>query len=174
LPPKKTRKNINAAASTLPSGQETSIELTRFMPYRLSAFSLAVSQSIAQIYSERFNIGIMEWRVIAVLGSYQPLSSSQICDRTNMDKVQVSRAVSSLTGSRMLLRKTDHRDRRRSHLRLSPQGIRGYRQIVPLALELERELMAALNSKEQKLFADLLLKLEQRAAALSPCRTRSE
>ena len=171
MPLKKTRKKASAATSTLPSGQEIGIELTRFMPYRLSVLSLAISQSIAQIYSERFNIGIMEWRVIAVLGSYQPLSSSQICDHTNMDKVQVSRAVSSLSRSRMLLRKTDNQDRRRSHLRLSAKGMSVYRQVVPLALERERELMAALNTKEQKLFDSLLLKLEQRAEALSPSRT---
>ncbi len=170
MPLKKTRKKANAAANILSSGQEIGIELTRFMPYRLSLLSLAISQSIAQIYSERFNIGIMEWRVIAVLGSYQPLSSSQICDHTNMDKVQVSRAVSSLSRSRMLLRKTDNQDRRRSHLRLSAKGMSVYRQVVPLALERERDLMAALNTEEQKLFDSLLLKLEQRAEALSPSR----
>ena len=167
MPQIKGRSSKRAKAEPDEAADQTGLELTRFMPYRLSVLSLAISQSIAQLYSERFNIGIMEWRGIAVLGSYQPLSSNQICERTSMDKVQVSRAVSSLNRSGMLLRKTDSLDRRRSHLRLSAKGMRVYRQIVPLALEREKELMSVLNRSERRQFDQLMIKLEQGAKALA-------
>lgn len=146
--------------------QKLYVELENFMPYRISVLSNFVSSSIAAIYSARFNITIMEWRVIAVLGNYQPLSANEICERTNMDKVQVSRAVSSLTKSGRVLRKTDKRDRRRSQLRLAAKGMKVYRQIVPLALEREKQLMSCLSTQERQEFDRLLCKMERRAREL--------
>ena len=145
---------------------EPRVELENFIPYRLAVLSNFVSSSIATIYSERFNISIMEWRVIAVLGNYQPLSANEICECTNMDKVQVSRAVSSLTKSGRILRKTDKNDRRKSQLRLSAKGMKVYQQIVPLALERERQLLASFNNREINEFDSLLRKLEARAREL--------
>lgn len=149
-----------------PQADEPRVELENFIPYRLAVLSNFVSSSIADIYSERFNISIMEWRVIAVLGNYQPLSANQICEYTNMDKVQVSRAVSSLTRSGRVLRKTDKNDRRKSQLRLAAKGMKVYQQIVPLALERERQLLSPFNAKEIKEFDQLLKKLEARAREL--------
>ncbi|MEO6657324.1 MAG: MarR family transcriptional regulator, partial [Arenimonas sp.] len=48
--------------------EHAQLELDRFLPYRLSVLSNRVSQDIAQLYQERFNLNITEWRVIAVLG----------------------------------------------------------------------------------------------------------
>lgn len=142
------------------------VKLEQFMPYRLSVLSLSISHSIAALYSDRFGISIMEWRAIAALGNYQPLSSRQICERTSMDKVQVSRAISSLTRSGLVLRKTDTSDRRKSLLRLSAKGSRVYRQIVPLALEWESKLLQALTETEKATFDRLLKKLEKQAKQL--------
>lgn len=83
-----------------------------------------------------------------------------------MDKVQVSRAVSSLTKSGRVLRKTDKKDRRKSQLRLAAKGMKVYQQIVPLALERERQLLTPFNEKEMKEFDQLLSKLEARAREL--------
>ncbi len=142
------------------------VVLENFMPYRLSVLSLAISQSIATLYSERFSINIMEWRVIAVLSNFNSLSANQICERTNMDKVQVSRAVSSLAKAKLVLRKTDKQDRRKSELRLSAKGKNVYKKIVPLALDWEKKLMSALNAQERKEFDQLLNKLEIKAQEL--------
>jgi DNA-binding MarR family transcriptional regulator len=145
---------------------EPMVVLENFMPYRLSVLSLAISQSIATLYSERFSINIMEWRVIAVLSNFNSLSANQICERTNMDKVQVSRAVSSLAKAKLVLRKTDKQDRRKSELRLSAKGKNVYKKIVPLALDWEKKLMSALNAQERKEFDQLLNKLEIKAQEL--------
>ena len=69
------------------------LNLDRFMPYRLSVVTNRVSSAIAQHYSQRFDLSIPEWRVIAVLGQSPGLSARQVAQRTAMDKVQVSRAV---------------------------------------------------------------------------------
>ena len=72
------------------------LRLERFLPYRLSVLSNRVSQDIARLYSARFNLSITEWRVMAVLGHERGLSANTVAERTAMDKVAVSRAVSAL------------------------------------------------------------------------------
>lgn len=52
-----------------------SLDLEHFLPYRLSVLSNRVSAAIAQAYSERFGLGITQWRVMAVVGRYPDLSA---------------------------------------------------------------------------------------------------
>jgi len=135
------------------------LDLDQFIPYRLSVLTNRVSSAIARHYSDRFNLSIPEWRVMAVLGQTPGLSARQVADRTAMDKVQVSRAVQSLLAARRLTRDMHHQDARVSQLSLSSQGLAIYKELVPVALELEREFLAVLNTKERKSLDQLLTKL---------------
>src|SRR5688572_28542008 len=110
------------------------LELDRFLPYRLSVLSNRISQDIAALYAERFALTVTEWRVLAVLGRYPDLSASEVAERTAMDKVAVSRAVTALLASGRLKRRLHVHDRRRSVLELSAKGYRVYGEVAPLAL----------------------------------------
>ena len=118
--------------------------LDRFLPYRLSVLSNLVSGRLAAHYSSRFGLGIPEWRVLAVLAQAPGLSAAEVVARTAMDKVAVSRAVAALLRDGRLERSPDLEDRRRSRLRLSPDGAAVYAQVVPVARRLERGLLDAL------------------------------
>src|SRR3954469_13741602 len=80
------------------------LDLEHFLPYRLSVLSNRISSAIAREYSQRFGLGVTEWRVMAVLGRYPGLSANQVATRTAMDKVAVSRAVARLLDAGRLLR----------------------------------------------------------------------
>ncbi|HEV8694460.1 MAG TPA: MarR family winged helix-turn-helix transcriptional regulator [Lysobacter sp.] len=134
-------------------------ELDRFLPYRLSVLSNRVSQTIAGAYARRFGLGITEWRVIAVLGRYPGLSANGVAARTAMDKVAVSRTVARLLERGLLQRDTHDDDRRRSVLELSQEGYRIYDEVVPVALDYERRLLAPLDADERIQLDRLLLKL---------------
>ena len=73
--------------------------LEEFLPYRLAILSHTVSTSIARAYDQRFGLTIPEWRVIAILGRFPGLSAVEVAERTMMDKVAVSRAVTKLIKS---------------------------------------------------------------------------
>lgn len=154
-----------AAAKPVAVGPGESLELEHFFPYRLSVLSNRVSRSIARLYSERFGISIPEWRVMAVLGRFAPLTANEITERTAMDKVAVSRAAGRLVARRFIERRLDPSDRRRALLKLSRQGRRIYREIVPLAQDAEAKLLAALSASERDQINRLLKKLEGRIAA---------
>ena len=135
------------------------LNLDRFMPYRLSVVTNRVSSAIAQHYSQRFDLSIPEWRVIAVLGQSPGLSARQVAQRTAMDKVQVSRAVASLLAARRLKKAAHVSDGRVAHLSLSARGQEIYDEVVPLALDLEKRFLSVLTLKEREALDGLLAKL---------------
>ena len=135
------------------------LDLDTFTPYRLSVVTNRVSSAIARHYSDRFDLTIPEWRVMAVLGQTPGLSAREVAERTAMDKVQVSRAVASLLAAKRLTRTAHAKDGRVAHLSLSLKGREIYNQVVPLALALEQQFLSVLSPQERKALDDLLAKL---------------
>lgn len=148
--------------TTAQQADHATLDLEHFLPYRLSVLTNRISQSLADLYAERFGISITEWRVIAVLGRYPQLSANGVAERTAMDKVAVSRAVARLLERGFLQRDMHEQDRRRSVLELSPAGYAVYDQVVPLALDYERQLLAPLEPDERELLDRLMQKLGSR------------
>jgi DNA-binding MarR family transcriptional regulator len=148
------------------SAKFDTLDLERFVPYRLSVLTNRVSNAIAQVYSERFGLSIPEWRVMAVLGGTSGLSARDVAARTEMDKVQVSRAVANLMHARRVQRQTDEADARVTRLSLTAKGRAIYDEIVPLALELESQFLEALSPEECTNLDLLLSKLTKQAGRL--------
>lgn len=141
-------------------------DLEAFLPYELSVVSNRVSRSFARRYADAFGLSIPEWRVMAMVGRYAPLSSNQICERTAMDKAKVSRAVSRLIAAGYLTRDTNPADQRLIMLTFTGAGRRVYESIVPLAFEIEAELMGAFAPGEREVLRNLLHKLDARVSVL--------
>lgn len=150
------------------------LDLEHFLPYRLSVLSNRISQTIASTYAGRFGIGITEWRVIAVLGRHPGLSANGLAERTAMDKVAVSRALSRLLERDLVQRDTHGDDRRRSVLELSEAGYRIYDEVVPLALACERTLLADFSDEDRQQLDTLLAKLDLGLGRLTPTPTYSD
>lgn len=146
------------------TGLSADLVLETFLPYRLSVLSNRVSQAIARIYAERFDLSVTEWRLMAVLGRYPGLTAGELVERTAMDKVAVSRAVAGLMSSGRVERGSDERDRRRVPLKLSDAGRAVYAQVAPLALEYERALLSGLDAAEFAQFDALLGRLLEATA----------
>lgn len=150
-----------ATAAEPGSATHAVLELERFLPYRLSVLSNRVSGMIARIYTERFALGVTEWRVMAVLGRYPDLSANEVAQRTAMDKVAVSRAVARLIEAGRLQRDTHDGDRRRSVLRLSEGGYKIYDEVAPLALAFEQRLLGDMSEEERAMLFRLLDRLDE-------------
>jgi DNA-binding MarR family transcriptional regulator len=166
----KARRSMAAIPASPPS-VPAGLDLEHFLPYRLSVLSNRISGAIAREYSQRFELGVTEWRVMAVLGRYPELSAGEVAQRTAMDKVAVSRALASLLEVGRIERDTHGGDRRRSVLRLSPAGHAIYAEVAPLALAFERTLLGGMADAERDLLfrlLDRLDELELRAEAETP------
>jgi DNA-binding MarR family transcriptional regulator len=147
------------------------LELDRFLPFRLSVLSNTVSTAIAGAYQQRFGLTIPEWRVMAVLAMNPGLSAAEVAQRTAMDKVAVSRAVASLLKQKRIARQTARTDRRRSLLKLAPAGQRVYAQVIPFALAYERELIAPLSERERTTLDRAIRILLGRATEMGPAHS---
>ena len=142
------------------------LELENFLPYRLSVLAQLVSESLHDLYAEPFGLSVTQWRVMAALGRFAPLTASDVGQRIVMDKVAVSRAVAGLMKRGLVERATDRNDRRRASLRLSARGRAMHARIVPLALDYEARLYEALASGERQAFNTLCDRLFAHAKLL--------
>lgn len=143
------------------------LELDGFIPYRLSVMQQEVSRTIAGAYADRHGLMRNDWRVMAALGCGRKLSANEVCRRTNMDKVQVSRAIARLKRKGLVARQPDTGDRRRSSLCLTGPGERIYRDIVPAARRREAALLAVLSKAELEQLDALIDRLYNRARDLN-------
>jgi DNA-binding MarR family transcriptional regulator len=140
--------------------------LEDFLPYRLSVLSHTISTNIARVYEKRFGVSIPEWRVIAILGRFPGLSAVEVADRTLMDKVAVSRAVTKLIKNGRIDREFADADRRRSILNLSEEGRKVHNEIAPLALQFERELLQDISEEDYATYSVILDRLLSKARLL--------
>ena len=142
-----------------PPAEHAPLELEHFLPYQLSIVSNTVSQAIADDYQRRFDLGVTEWRVMAVLARFDGLSAREVAERTAMDKVAVSRALARLVEAGRVDRSIHDGDKRRSVLSLSEAGWAIHDQVAPMARQRERELLAKLDGEEQAWLERILDKL---------------
>ena len=150
------------------------LDLERFLPYRLSVLANTMSTALAGAYAERFQLSIPEWRVLAVLARSPDLSAAQVAQRTAMDKVAVSRAVASLCRARRIERDVQAADRRRSRLRLTSQGRAVYDQVVPWALAYEDAVLDGIAPDARAALDQLIDELTMRARAMAAARAEPD
>lgn len=142
------------------SDSEPVLELCAFVPFRLNRLATGVSQYLAAIYQRRFGLDIPQWRVMATVGG-QACTAQYIACSTRMHKTRVSRAIAELEARNLVERISNERDRRERQVRLTKAGRRMYSELVPLALERERSLMAHLSSAQAQGFLEGLQGLER-------------
>ena len=145
------------------SKHPTSQRLADFLPYQLSIASNAVSSRIAEQYRRRFALTTTEWRIMAVLGDSGPLTQRDLSQITLMDKVPVNRACKTLEGRGLAERRPNAADGRSHLLELTAEGRAVHSRIMPLALDIERELFSALDENEREQLKSMLLRLREAA-----------
>ena len=144
------------------------LRLENFLPYQLAVLSNTVSTTVARAYDKRFKVSIPEWRVIAILGRFPGLSAVEVAERTMMDKVAVSRAVTKLIKHGRIDREFADADRRRSILNLSTDGKQLHDEIAQVALRFERDLVEGFSEDEMKSLTSIMERLMARAKLIGP------
>ena len=136
--------------------------LEEFLPFQLSTLSYSVTNSIATLYNNHFNLSIPEWRIIVVLGHTPGLSAIDVSKRTSMDKVAVSRALNKLIENKQVDRQFETADRRRSVLKLTKEGRHIHQRLSKVAVQIEQILTEELNDEEVLVINKIFEKLAKR------------
>lgn len=142
------------------------LELEGFLPYRLNVLASTVSQALSGLYGRRYGFGIPEWRIIATLGQFGTMTAKDIGLHSHMHKTKVSRAVATLTRRKLVTRRANRQDLRESFLALSTEGRAIYDDLVPVALEFERQLLHGIEASARDDLDALIGRLIARAKTL--------
>ena len=143
------------------SKKDATLDLFRFVPFRLNRLAAEVSAALASEYRERYRLDIPEWRVLATLGFRNDACSAQYvahCTRTH--KSTISRAVTTLMKRQLVERVENKDDRREFQLRMTRKGKALYQELIPRLKRREQEIMSCLSAQERNDFAQLLGKIE--------------
>jgi DNA-binding MarR family transcriptional regulator len=143
------------------SKKSPTLDLFRFVPFRLNRLAAEVSAALSSEYQQRYGLDIPEWRVLATLGFRNDACSAQYiahCTRTH--KSTISRAVTALMKRQLVERVENEDDRREFRLRMTKKGNALYEELIPRLLRREQEILACLSAQERKDFARLLGKIE--------------
>lgn len=138
----------------------TTLDLERFLPYRLNRVAAAVSEQLREVYGRKFGLTIPEWRVLATLAQSPRSTAREVGRHARLHKTKVSRAVQGLEERRWLSRAENPVDRREEFLSLTPLGVATYRAIVPDMSAFEDRLRAALGPDDTRAVGHALDRLE--------------
>jgi DNA-binding MarR family transcriptional regulator len=127
------------------TASETLHRLNDFLPYKIGILASSLNSAFEIVLDEKHAIGLTDWRVMATLGEFGSMTAKDICERGRMHKTKVSRAVASLEGRRVLMRRTNRNDMREAFLSLTDRGRDIYHDVVPIALSFSRKLTDRLD-----------------------------
>lgn len=142
-------------------GEYRVVNLEHYVPAYLTWIANKLSGGASQHYLAAFGVGIETWRCLVLLASEPTVSAQQISRLVGMDKGSVSRCFKSMQASKLInlnLSETDGRIRLAS---LTAKGRRLHDQILGVALERERVLLATLSAREQETLVKLLRRLHE-------------
>jgi DNA-binding MarR family transcriptional regulator len=108
----------------------------------------------------------MEWRIVALLGGFAPMSLNDVAKEAGLDKGQTSRAVSALRERGIVARAVAPGDARLVSLSLTAAGEALYRGLMAAAEERNDAFANALTKEERACLDRALAKLAQAAQAL--------
>jgi DNA-binding MarR family transcriptional regulator len=129
---------------------KTALDLDSFLPYRLDILADAVSRALSRLYKDRYGLAVPEWRVLAHLGQYAPITAKAIAAHSRMHKTKVSRAVAELERLGFVRRADSDKDRREEPLSLTVKGKAAYDDLAPKAADFARHLLDDLSAGERR------------------------
>lgn len=120
-------------------------DLQSFLPYLLNQAAEAASRSFQPVYRDGYAMTRTQWRVMANLGRFGPMTARAICDLGHIEKTKVSRAVAGLEADRYVTRKRSPQDGRAEILSLTETGETVYRELGQAAKTFDRALREQLG-----------------------------
>lgn len=163
-PKKRAASKASPWAKIARNGSNLHIE--DFATFRLTRLSNALRTNVTKRYLEEFGLSLPEWRLLALVTRFSPLRFSELTNRSNMDKGQVSRTLRvmtkrGLTKMKALKRGTAYAEALAAPVVVSvtAKGKALYKAVLPAAQRRQAEILLTLNDSERVALFDILDKL---------------
>lgn len=137
----------------------TILDIDRYLPFLLNAVSSAWQRKTSAIYRKEFGLGIVEWRVIAMLNIEPEITANRICEVVRLDKGATSRSLKQLESLGYAASEATTSDPRKRRWRLTAKGLKAHDDIMAIALGCEADMVEGLAEDEIDHLARSLKKL---------------
>ncbi len=143
------------------------LDLTSYVPALLTFVSNKLSRSGSALYRRHFGVGIIEWRILAMLAVEPSIPATRVCQVIGLDKGPVSRSLAFMERRGLVTIRADEADTRRRLATLTPAGRALHDRIIVVALERERRLLSCLTPEQRAALVELLNLLHDNLAAVN-------
>lgn len=140
--------------------------LEKRLAYRFSMLSTLNIRSIASVYTKKHGLTAAGWRILSIIGRFEPVFPGVVAQLSTMDPDKVTRGVDRLVEMGYVIRNTDAADRRRVILCLTSKGRNVYVEIEELSQEMDAKWRAALTAQENAALDAIMAKLDAAAHEL--------
>jgi len=141
--------------------------LEHAVPYKLYKLALRGSAAKSEYIRREVGLSIDEWKVLLLIGSFSPLSTKEVAERSTLDKVRISRTTDRLVRKGLVTAHRDPRDRRKVELKLTRPGKAKYRGVIASLTEWDNAFVAALDGKALAQLVKLLQTLDRQIDVLA-------
>jgi DNA-binding MarR family transcriptional regulator len=131
--------------------------------YRCLSLATEITRHLAPEWKDRFGLTVISWRVMAVIGRFEPISAKEVASRTSTDAFFVSRAIEKLLEQGYVEKALDPQDRRRLSLSLTSSGRKVHREVEDMVNQFEFALLSGLPASDVKTFHRVTSALIERA-----------
>lgn len=140
--------------------EELQLNLTRYIPALLTFLANKLATGASQCYRKHFDIGVVEWRLLAMLVVEDGITANRICQVVGLDKSAVSRSLQLLEKGGHVRTQVDSADARRYTVSLTAEGRALHDRVIKVALERERRLLSDFSTEEIELLVNLLGRMQ--------------
>lgn len=145
--------------SVIQVGSKSVLNLEKYTPFFLATVNNKLSSGASSIYREKYNVGIVEWRVISMVAIEHGINAQRICDKIGLDKGATSKALKSLFNNGYLQCVVSETDKRLIKWWLNERGFELHEKILSIAIEREKLLVDGIAAEDMKIFREVMFKM---------------
>ncbi|ESP93447.1 MULTISPECIES: MarR family winged helix-turn-helix transcriptional regulator [Pseudoalteromonas] len=142
------------------------LSLENHIPFQVAVVSNLLSISRDPIIRSLTDLDTRELRILVNIGSYSPITASDIAYQTRLDPYSTTRAIAALIKKGLAQYVQGQEQTRSKPVELSEEGQSIYAKVTDHLQNREEKLLETLTSDEQSTLRQLLQKLEINAEAV--------
>ncbi len=156
------KKRVATSVGSRRDREPRHIHFDEHVPTLVGILANRLRRAASGYYRRHYGIGIVEWRVMMLLGRRPDLSANQIGVETDLDKGAVSRSLGVLRRKRLISIVRKHRSSRQGLIMLTEKGRYLHRLIVVDARKRQDRLLAGMTPEQIGMFLGILRQLVAR------------
>ena len=132
------------------------VDFERGIPFLVAALGNKLSDIASRCVRKDLGIGLMEWRILALLMVEAEATPARIGQVAGVDKSVVSRAAASLEQQGLITISADPSGSRQTRLIMTTKGLEMHDRGIPMAFESNEALLHGFTTEERNQLAELL------------------